>query len=79
VVATPWDIHYLTRHGGASFCLEEPPTEQKEYAVVTSDDALYKFRPRVFALAGELDNVRAACQIMGVHPSTYYRWRRLAA
>ncbi|HUE08784.1 MAG TPA: helix-turn-helix domain-containing protein [Acidimicrobiales bacterium] len=56
--------------------MEEPPTEQKEYAVVTSDDALYKYRLRVFALAGELDNVQAACRIMGVHPSTYYRWRR---
>ncbi len=44
---------------------------------MTSDDALYKFRLRVFALADELDNVQAACRIMGVHPSTYYRWRRL--
>ncbi len=43
---------------------------------MTSDDALYKFRLRVFALAGELDNVKAACRAMGVHPSTYYRWRR---
>jgi transposase-like protein len=65
----------VKRHGGASFRLEELPTEQKENAVVTSDDALDKFRLRVFALAGELDNVQAACRIMGVHPSTYYRWR----
>ncbi|MFZ0251479.1 MAG: helix-turn-helix domain-containing protein [Acidimicrobiales bacterium] len=43
---------------------------------MTSDDALYKYRLRVFALAGELGNVQAACRIMGVHPSTYYRWRR---
>ena len=42
---------------------------------MTADDALYRFRLRVFALAGELDNVRAACRAMGVHPSTYYRWR----
>ncbi len=42
---------------------------------MTSDDALYRFRLRVFALAAELDNVRAACRAMGVHPSTYYRWR----
>lgn len=32
---------------------------------MTSDDALYKFRLRVFALAGELDNVWAACRAMG--------------
>ena len=37
---------------------------------------LYGFRLRLFALARELDNVRAACRAMGVHPSTYYRWRR---
>ena len=43
---------------------------------MTSDDALYKYRLRVFALAGELDNVQAACRLMGVHRSTYYRWRR---
>jgi transposase InsO family protein len=55
--------------------LEEPPTEQKEYAVVTTDDALYRYRLRVFALASELGNVRAACRAMGIHPSTYYRWR----
>jgi transposase InsO family protein len=31
---------------------------------------------RVFAVAHELGSVRAACRIMGIHPSTYYRWRR---
>jgi len=43
---------------------------------VTEDDALYRFRLRVFALAQELGNARAACRAMGIHPSTYYRWRR---
>jgi hypothetical protein len=43
---------------------------------VTQDDALYRFRLRVFALAEELGNARAACRAMGIHPSTYYRWRR---
>ena len=33
-----------------------------------SDDALYKFRLRVFALAGELGDVQAACRVMGVPP-----------
>jgi transposase-like protein len=30
----------------------------------------------VFAIAAELDNVRAACRAMGIHPSTYYRWKQ---
>ena len=29
----------------------------------------------VFALAEELGNVRAACRIMGIHHSTFYRWK----
>lgn len=45
---------------------------------MTADDALYRFRLRLFALAGEIGSVRAACRTMGVHPSTYYRWRALA-
>src|SRR5512132_1362015 len=27
-------------------------------------------------MAVELGNVRAACRAMGIHPSTYYRWKR---
>ena len=42
---------------------------------MTTDDALYRFRLRVFALAREMGNVRAACRAMDIHPSTYYRWR----
>ena len=42
---------------------------------MTQDDALYRFRLRVFALARELGNVRAACRAMGIHPSTFYRWK----
>ena len=26
--------------------------------------------------AEELGNVRAACRIMGIHPSTFYRWKK---
>jgi len=40
------------------------------------DDALFRFRLRVFALARELGSVRAACRAMGIHHSTYYRWKR---
>jgi transposase-like protein len=43
---------------------------------VTQDDLLYQFRLRTFAMAAELGNVRAACRAMGIHPSTYYRWKR---
>ncbi len=43
---------------------------------MTQDDLLYRFRLRVFAMAAELGNVRAACRAMGIHPSTYYRWKR---
>ena len=42
---------------------------------VVNDDVLYGFRLRLFSLAAELGNVREACRIFGVHPSTYYRWR----
>ena len=38
-------------------------------------DVLFKYRLRLFSLAAELGNVRAACRLMDVHPSTYYRWR----
>ena len=48
----------------------------KEYAALTADDALYRFRLRVFALAEEFGNVRVACRLMGIYPSTYFRWRR---
>jgi transposase-like protein len=42
---------------------------------MTDDDLLYRFRLRLFGLAHELGSVRAACRALGVHPSTYYRWK----
>ena len=39
-----------------------------------NDDALFRFRLRLFSLAGEV-GVRGACRTMGVHHSTYYRWK----
>jgi transposase len=44
---------------------------------VTQDDLLYRFRLRTVAMAADLGNVRAACRAMGIHPSTYYRWKHL--
>ena len=43
---------------------------------MTNDDVLYRSRLRLFALAREMGSVRAACRMMGVHHSTYYRWHR---
>ena len=43
---------------------------------MSTDDVIHRFRLRVFALASELGNVRAACRQMGIHPSTYYRWTK---
>jgi hypothetical protein len=43
---------------------------------VTQDDLLYRFRLRTFAIATELGNVRAARGAMGIHPCTYYCWKR---
>ena len=44
---------------------------------MSNDDVLFHFRLRVIALARELGSVREACRLMEVHPSTFYRWRRL--
>jgi len=46
---------------------------------VTQDDVLYRFRLRALSLAQELGSARAACRALGIHHSTYYRWRRQAA
>jgi hypothetical protein len=37
-------------------------------AAVVNDDVIYRFRLRLFGLAEELGNVRAACRTMGLHP-----------
>ena len=36
---------------------------------MSNDDALFRFRLRLFALAKELGSVRAACRMLGVHHS----------
>jgi transposase InsO family protein len=41
---------------------------------MSHDDVLFGFRLRLFALADEI-GVRAACRQMGVHHSTFYRWK----
>lgn len=42
---------------------------------MTPEDVLYRQRLRTFALAEELGSVRAACRLIGIHHSTYYRWK----
>jgi transposase InsO family protein len=43
---------------------------------MTNDDLLFGYRLQLFALAAEI-GVRPACRQMGVHHSTYYRWKPL--
>jgi transposase InsO family protein len=42
---------------------------------MSHDDVLVGYRRRLFTLAQEI-GVRPACRAMGVHHSTYYRWKR---
>jgi transposase InsO family protein len=42
---------------------------------MTQDDVLFGYRLQLFALASER-GVSQACRLMGVHRSTYYRWKR---
>jgi transposase len=44
---------------------------------MTNDDLLFGYRLQLLALAAEI-GVRPACRQMGVHHSTYYRWKRRA-
>jgi transposase InsO family protein len=41
---------------------------------MSEDDVLFGYRLRLFTLAEEV-GVRAACRAMGVHHSSYYRWK----
>jgi transposase InsO family protein len=41
---------------------------------MTQDDVLFGYRLQLMRLAGER-GVSAACRLMGVHRSTYYRWK----
>jgi transposase InsO family protein len=41
---------------------------------MSHDDVLFGYRLRLFTLADDI-GVRAACRQMGVHHSTYYRWK----
>ena len=41
---------------------------------MTESDVLFGYRLRLFALAGERGGSEA-CRLMGVHRSTYYRWK----
>ena len=41
---------------------------------MTQDDVLFGYRLQLFALAASAA-VSQACRLMGVHRSTYYRWK----
>jgi transposase len=49
----------------------------RRIGAVGDDDVLFRFRLRLFSLAEEPGDVRAACRAMDVHPSTYYRWKAI--
>jgi transposase InsO family protein len=57
---------------GLRLRLLSPPSEGGSR--VTHDDVLFGYRLQLFALAGER-GVSEACRLMGVHRSTYYRWK----
>src|SRR5215218_8067243 len=46
-----------------------------EQSRMTEDDVLFGYPLQLFALASER-GVSEACRLMGVHRSTYYRWKR---
>jgi hypothetical protein len=48
----------------------------RRFGTAGNDDLLFEHRLRLFSLAEELGNVRAACRAMGVHPSTHDHWKR---
>ena len=43
---------------------------------MTQDDVLFGYRLQLFALAAER-GVSQACRLMGVHRSSYYRWKQM--
>src|SRR5690349_14798132 len=45
-----------------------------EQSRMTQDDVLFGYRLQLFTLAAER-GVSQACRLMGVHRSTYYRWK----
>jgi transposase InsO family protein len=45
-----------------------------EQSRMTQDDVLFGYRLQLFALAAEC-GVSQACRLMGVHRSTFYRWK----
>src|SRR5258708_8260300 len=42
---------------------------------MSNHDPVFRLRLRAMALAQELGSVQTACRMLGIHRSTYYRWR----
>jgi transposase InsO family protein len=55
-----------------------PTKDPEEPITVTPDQIIYQRRARVLALADELGNVKAACELVGVSRTSFYEWRRVA-
>lgn len=51
-----------------------PPSDEVQGVRVTKDDVLFGYRLQLFSLAADR-GASQACRLMGVHRSTYYRWK----
>src|SRR5918997_1675492 len=68
-----WTSPRVSGPSGLRLRLLSPPSEGSSR--MTQDDVLFGYRLQLFALAEE-GGVSEACRLMGVHRSTYYRWKR---
>jgi hypothetical protein len=59
---------------GRALSLISKSANPSEVSSMSDDDVLFGFRLRLFSLAGEI-GVHPACRAMGVHHSTYCRWK----
>ena len=55
-----------------------PSKESEEPTTVTRDEIILQRRVRVLELAAELNNISAACRIIGVSRTSFYEWQDLA-
>ena len=65
-------------HSGASF-LGGVELLRTGGAAVSVNDAVVEYRMRLVRVIEEAPNKRLACRQAGIHPSTFYRWRKRVA
>src|SRR3954447_18020659 len=69
-----WTAPRVSGPSGLRLRLLSPPSKREPGSAMTESDVLFGYRLRLFALAADR-GVSEACRLMGVHRSTYYRWR----